>query len=116
MRISGAIVLYRLEFGETFYQLVHCWLPEVTVAKPHPLLFTDHPRFAQWSSVHVSSNEIPQVFDGIQIWRVCWPGKDIKFSQAVKNSQCDMGSDIVLLVLGSPFNKGRTTVSITCVT
>ncbi|GFX60610.1 RNase H domain-containing protein [Trichonephila clavipes] len=42
------------------------------------------------------SDYVRQVFDGIQVWRACRSGKDVKSNQAAKGSPCDMQPDIVL--------------------
>lgn len=54
------------------------------------------------------SNEIPQVLDGIQVYRGCQPGKDAKSCQAVKSSPCNMCPGIVLLeCVGCTLQQGQ---------
>ncbi|GFT98421.1 hypothetical protein TNCV_4625671 [Trichonephila clavipes] len=62
------------------------------VAKPHPLLCSDHSRFA----LVATPNETPLLFDVIQIWKVCRPEKSVKQVRLLR-IHCDMRPDIVLL-------------------
>ncbi|XP_067134490.1 uncharacterized protein [Centruroides vittatus] len=47
----------------------------------------------QWSLVHLTSDEVSQVFDGREIRRGCWPRKNVNSVQAGESSPCDVWSD-----------------------
>ncbi|GFT18040.1 hypothetical protein TNCV_4837811 [Trichonephila clavipes] len=84
----------------------------------HTLLWVDYSRFVLWSSIYVTSNEIPQMFDGIQIWRVYRSGQG-KFSNSVRllkvhRSTCGLALSSWNTVLDAYCNKERKKGSITC--